>query len=257
MWFEETRGEYAYVVDNPRQRPKGAPAYRDTVVEVSKSCQTIRPEPGDRAVLEYILMDGLATDRIVGETASTAVYQLYRLHFIDDDVGLSYLYRFAKPLANGHAAFRLGSYISPGVDDDVAAVAADSINALNKDDEGFYALCERVMQQLPTNTALRHAIEAVKLSSEEEDVQNRNVRQLVEGAATDDDYAIAYIVSATCSGSDHNQNAMLGLRAVQRLATDPTFRSRATGFTQGLIGQPQKNKRMLKFLKQQFGRQRL
>jgi len=261
VWVEETYGEYVYTVDDPRHRPKGRPAYRETVIEIPKSRQSVRPKPSEHAVLEYILIDGLGTDRLVGETAASAVYQLFRLHFVEDDAGLSYLHQFARSLANDHASFRIGTYLGD-VDRGARSIPHhDAILAIEKlamdgseDYEGFRELCERVTQQVPTNDSLREAIEAV-MSSEEDDVKGRNVRQLVEAAATEIDYAIAFIISA--SRNPPFTSALLGLRAIQRLDTDPTFRSLVTGFAQGLIGQPKKDKRMLKFLKQQFGRQRL
>lgn len=264
VWVEETYGEYVYTVDDPRHRPKGRPAYRETVIEIPKSRQSVRPKPSEHAVLEYILIDGLGTDRLVGETAASAVYQLFRLHFVEDDAGLSYLHQFARALANDHANFRIGTYLGD-VDRGARSIPHhDAIlaieNLANGDDggeayEGFRELCERVTQQVPTNDSLREAVEAVMLSSEEDEVKRRNVRQLVEASATDTDYAIAFIISA--SRNPPFTSALLGLRAIQRLETDPTFRSLVIGFTQGLIGQPKKDKRMLKFLKQQFGRRRL
>ncbi len=215
VWFEERRARYHWVSDDPKRRP-ATPTWSADYVEVPNSRRTEVPKLG----LEYVVIKALACSDLHGDSAASAVHNLFWMHFIEDDDGLHYLCKYAeKDIGNFYARERLLRYLR--YDDSaprrernyrVTGAIEDAMKERNA------ALGERFCRTAMTDLAVRDAIDAMLLTSEPPEVQHDNIRKLVELNASRMDHVIAAVTDAT-----RGEHALLGLRACQRAERDPEF----------------------------------
>jgi len=220
VWVEERRNQYHWVVDSPERRPEGPPTWRVDYIEVAGSRRT---EPLKHP-LEYIVVKALSCGDLHGDSAVSAVHNLFWMHFVEDDEGLSYLCKYAaKNQGNFYARERLLRYLQYDDSRDGNCEVTCAIEDAMKN--GNTALGERFCRHAIADRAVRDVIEAILLTNEPEDVQLTNVRKLVELNAMRMDHVIVAIVEAT-----RRAHALLGLRACQRVESDPEFFTAADAF---------------------------
>lgn len=211
-WIEEDRPEYCYVTKSITAKPRGAPTLRIEPVMIESSHRSVPA----KTRLEAIVIDALATQQLISDSAKSALHDLFWTHFVLDDDGLSWLYKYSKAIGNFYAVQRLNEYTQSYDNGEYNADQARYAikEAMRHDDE----LGTRMGQRVTEDEAFQHAIEALLLTDEAEETQYANVRRLVELNVTDKDLVFASIVDA--SRSDH---AFRGLRACQRAERDPKF----------------------------------
>ena len=223
VWVEERRAKYIWVADAPDRRPAGPPTWHVDYAEIESSRRIERV----KHPLEYTIICALSKGELSGESAASAVHQLFWMHFVEDDVGLSYLCKYsAKTHGHFYARERLLRYLhydSYTTRDSNTYEVTSTIEDAMKDHNA--ALGERFCRTAIADRAVRDAIEAVMLTNESEDVQLSHVRKLVELNATRMDRVIACIIDAT-----RGSHALLGLRACQRVESDPEFFAAADAF---------------------------
>jgi len=229
VWFEEERGRYHWICDSIDRKPTGIPTYSVDTIEIPNSRRTVCPKYG----LEYVVIQALARNELHGESATSAAHNLFWMHFVDDDDGLTYLHKYApKENANFYARQRLQHYldhhgartVSTELQQslyDATSAIEDAMKPQPDDDlsrrENYNReLGERFCRRVAVDQNVRDAIAAVMLTNDPEEVRLVQVRRLVELNATRLDHVIAATVRAT--GENH---ALIGLRACQRLEAEP------------------------------------
>jgi hypothetical protein len=209
-WVEEQRPRYHWITEKFSQKPKGHPTYVVDTIEVPNSQHIVELKHS----LEFTVVGALANGHLVGDSAASAVHNLFWLRFVQDDDGLTYLNKFAsKEIGNFYARERLCEYTrhySAGRYDVRSAIE----DVMKHDAQLGARLCQRAMK----DEALCDAIEALLLTGEPEEVQQGNIRRLIELQATPKDRVVAAIVDATSS-----DRALLGLRTCQRIEHDTAF----------------------------------
>jgi len=215
FWMEEDRPRLYWRVDYDREmaRPPATttPEFVVDRVEVNNSRRVL----GSASPYEYICVRALATSELLGESATSAVYSIFWQNFVENDGGLHYLHRFAdRETANYYARQRLLRYI--GHDGPQAHYVARSLveDSMTHD----HALAERFSMRLVRDRNLVAAIEAIGMTNDDKDTQHTNVRRIVELNASRMDHVITRVVDTT-----RDKQALLGLRACQRIEADATF----------------------------------
>lgn len=215
FWVEEDKPRLYWYADYPHagsgKRPTSEPKFIIDRVEVNNSRRVL----GSTSSYEFVCMRALATGEMLGESATSAAYSIFWQNFVEDDGGLHYLRRFAdRETAHYYARQRLLRYI--GHDGRQAAYEVRGLveDAMKHD----HALGERFSMRLAHDRNLVQAIEALQMTNEEHDTRIANIRRIVELNATRMDHVITRIVEAT-----RDKQALLGLRACQRVEADTTF----------------------------------
>ncbi len=213
VWIEEDTPQYCYVVESIMDKPKGTPTFRIESVAIENSRRSVPAKTG----LESVVIEALVAQQLIGESANSALYNLFWTHFVLDDDGLAWLHKHAsKETGNYYASQRLAEY-TRAYDNDKRGTY-EARRAVEKAMDHDSELGERMAQRVVEDEAFQHAIEALMMTEEDEDTQHANVRRIVELNVTDKDLVFAAIVGA--SRSDH---AFRGLRACQRAERDPAF----------------------------------
>jgi len=213
VWVEVDTPQYCYVTKSITAKPKGIPTFRIEPVVNESSRWTVRSKTG----LEAVVIEALATHQLTGDSAKSALHNLFWTHFVLDDGGLSWLYKHAsRETGNFYAGQRLNEYVQTYAkgNHETYAVQRTVEDVMKHDRE----LGSRMAQRVADDEAFLHAIEALLMTDEDEDIQHANVRRIVELNVTDKDLVLASIVCA--SRGDH---ALRGLRACQRAECDPEF----------------------------------
>lgn len=213
VWIEQDSPQYIYAVKSISTKPKGLPTFRIEQVVIENSQRNVRAKTG----LESVVIAALASQQLTGDAAKSAVNNLFWTHFVEDDDGLTWLYKYAsKEVGNFYAGQRLDGYVRAY--DSGRGGAWQAANAVRDVLKGDYDLAERMAQRVVEDEALQHAIEALLMTDEDEDAQHANIRRIIELSITDKDFVFAGIVSAS-----RGTNALRGLRACQRAEHDPEF----------------------------------
>jgi hypothetical protein len=213
-WVEEQRPRYHWITEKPDQRPKGHPTYSVDTIEVPNSRYTVTLKHS----LEFVVVGALSHGHLVGESATGAVHNLFWLNFVQDDAGLTYLYKYAsKETGNFYAGQRLLEYTRYYAEANERS-NYDVTSAIDDAMKHDSTLGQRLHQRVAVDDAFRDAIEALLLTGEDEDAQHANVRRLVELNASPKDRVLAAVFDAT-----HSDLALLGLRACQRIEHDAAF----------------------------------
>ena len=244
VWIEKRQRQTFVTIningeDIPKTKQKMD--FRDVFAEVANTRRPLK-----LAGLEYVIAEALADNEIVGKSASTAVYQFYWTHFIDDDEGLSYLHKKLRGVGADNCIFqRLNFYTRRNQgssrdqpDDQHLAenigVAYDAIKEVDRQlgaaqsisdrlSAPFYcaALVDRIHNDLVDYPTMCAAIAAIQAAADVDDEQRRQlVVDCMLHEAAPDDHAFAMIIAAT------DKHPMLGLRACQRVACGDTLRDR-------------------------------
>ena len=213
MWLEEDTPQYCYVVKSAMTKPKGVPLYRVESIAIETSRRTVKATTG----LEYVVIEALAAQQLVGDSAKGALHNLFWTHCVLDDDGLAWLCKYtSKETGNFYAGQRLVEYVRSYDTDKRDSYKARSVveDVMKHDPELGERMCQRVIE----DEALQHAIEALLLTNESDEIKHANVRRIVELNATDKDRVFAGIVAASLGN-----HALRGLRACQRAERDPEF----------------------------------
>jgi len=213
VWIEEDTPQYCYVVNSITDKPKGVPSFRIEPVAIENSRRTVKAQTG----LEYVVIEALATQQLIGDSAKSAMHNLFWTHFVLDDDGLTWLYKHtSKEIGNFYAGQRLNEY-TRAYDNEKRDTyqARNAVEDVMKHDR---ELGGRMAKRVVEDEALQHAIEALLMTEEAEEVQHANVRRIIELNATDKDRVFASIVDAS-----RGEHAFRGLRACQRAERDPEF----------------------------------
>jgi hypothetical protein len=213
MWLEEDTPQYCYIVESPTAKPTGAPSRRVESVPIENSRRTVPAKTG----LEYVVIEALAMQQLIGDSAKSALHNLFWTSCVIDDDGLTWLCKYtSKETGNFYAGQRLVEYTrSHDIDKRDSYKARCAVEDVMKHDR---ELGERMQQRVMEDEAFQHAVEALLLTNEDQETKNANVRRIVELNATDKDRVFASIVAASRGVYD-----LRGLRACQRAERDPEF----------------------------------
>lgn len=235
-YVEETRVVYRYTVKKPGHRPKGSPTLDYETVELPDS----RRELTCTSSYENLVVAALSVGELTGDSARSAVYCLFRTHFVDNDPTFAYLGKYAtKDALKSWVCSPLRKFIECSDEDVESIYDCDHDDNSDDDDDSapqptitdvlkhvheimrhYEELGERICQTIVRDTTLRDALIAILMANESEDVQQEQISSIISVVVTDDDVVYAGIVRAT-----YKDQPLLGLRACQRVQRDAKFRA--------------------------------
>ncbi len=224
-WFEQDQAVYVWQqpANRPRREPTGTPKFETYTAQCANSHRVITVKTG----MEAVVVQALGHAAITGDSADSAIYNLYWEYFIKDEAGLSYLCRFSPPDGLGHrmARERLNAYVdlrgrhSDLEREEINYEVIKAIETVCHAAHGHVCyLGQQVANQLKLADDLHAAIEAVLLSTDTEEVKHKHILTMTLNAATPRHHVIAAIMTTT-----YQKHPLLGLRACQRVETDPEF----------------------------------